>query len=114
MTTHFARSTLLFHHFKIFLYLFYHEFAKIYGPSQILQKYTSAAVAHDVRDITLWPTAAGVARSGPLVWSRRSAQCHDVRGLTSWATASGPSAMDHGGSRPPNAVAHCARVQLPI
>jgi hypothetical protein len=31
----------------IFLYLFYHNFAKkIYGPPQILQKYTSAVVAH--------------------------------------------------------------------
>jgi hypothetical protein len=27
-----------------FFYLFYHDFAKIYGPPQILQKYTSAAV----------------------------------------------------------------------
>jgi hypothetical protein len=26
----------------IFLYIFYHDFAKIYGPSEILQNYTSA------------------------------------------------------------------------
>jgi hypothetical protein len=63
-----------------FLYLFYHDFAKIYGPSQILQKYTSVVVAHGVRDITPWPTAAGVVKSGPLAWPRRSAQRHDVRG----------------------------------
>jgi hypothetical protein len=30
----------------------YHDFAKIYGPPQILQKYTSAAVAHGVRGLT--------------------------------------------------------------
>jgi hypothetical protein len=49
-----------------------------------------------------------------LAWPRRSTQCHGVRGLAPWATASGPSAMAHGGSRPPNTVAHGARVQLPI
>jgi hypothetical protein len=37
----------------------------------ILQKYTSAVVAHNVRDITPWPTAVGAARSGPLAWPRR-------------------------------------------
>jgi hypothetical protein len=37
---------------RIFLYLFYRDFAKIYDPPQILQKYTSAAVAYGVRDIT--------------------------------------------------------------
>jgi hypothetical protein len=49
-----------------FLYLFYHVFAKIYGPPQILQKYTSAVVTHGARDITLWSTAVGAARSGPV------------------------------------------------
>jgi hypothetical protein len=49
----------------IFIYLFYRNFAKIYGPSQILQKYTSVAMGHGVKDITLWPTAARVTRSGP-------------------------------------------------
>jgi hypothetical protein len=34
---------------NFFIYLFYHDFAKIYGPSQILQKYTSGVVAHGVR-----------------------------------------------------------------
>jgi hypothetical protein len=29
-----------------------------------LQNYTSSAVAYDVRDITLWPTAVGAASSG--------------------------------------------------
>jgi hypothetical protein len=43
-----------------FLIFFYHDFAKIYGPPEILQNYTSAAVAHGIRDITSWPTAAGV------------------------------------------------------
>jgi hypothetical protein len=43
----------------IFFYIFYHDFEKIYGPSEILQNYTSAAVAHGVRDITSWPTAVG-------------------------------------------------------
>jgi hypothetical protein len=36
----------------IFLYLFYRDFAKIYDPPQILQKYTSAVVDHGVRGIT--------------------------------------------------------------
>jgi hypothetical protein len=35
-----------------FLYLFYRDFAKIYGSPQILKKYTSAVVTHGVRDIT--------------------------------------------------------------
>jgi hypothetical protein len=51
---------------RIFLYLFYHDFAKIYGPAQILQKYTFGAVDHGVRDITPWAAALGAARSGPL------------------------------------------------
>jgi hypothetical protein len=29
----------------------YHDFAKIYGPPEILQNYTSVVVAHDVREI---------------------------------------------------------------
>jgi hypothetical protein len=36
----------------IFLYFFYLYFAKIYGPTKILQKYTSAAVGHGGRDST--------------------------------------------------------------
>jgi hypothetical protein len=49
-----------------FLYLFYHDFCKkIYGPPKILQKYTSIAVAHGVRDITPWAAALGAAKSGP-------------------------------------------------
>jgi hypothetical protein len=35
--------------FNIF---FYHDFAKIHSPSEILQNYTSTTVAHGVRDIT--------------------------------------------------------------
>jgi hypothetical protein len=70
-----------------FLYLIYHDFAKIYGPPQILQKYTSAAVAHGVRNITPWPAAVGAARSGPIPFRepRRyvpDAEGHDVTGLT--------------------------------
>jgi hypothetical protein len=98
----------------IFLYSFYLDFAKIYGPSQILQKYTSAVVAHGVRDITPWPTAVGAAKSGPLAWARLGAIRHDVRGLAPRATASGPSAMGHDGSRPASTVGHDARVWLPI
>jgi hypothetical protein len=79
-------------------YIFYHDFAKIYGPPEILQKFTSTAVGHDVRDITLWPTAVGSARSGPLVWDRHSAVPHGVRGLAPWATALCPSDVGHGGS----------------
>jgi hypothetical protein len=56
----------------IFLYLIYHDFAKIYGPTQILQKYTSGAVAHGVRDITPWAAALGAARSGPLAVTPRA------------------------------------------
>jgi hypothetical protein len=37
----------------IFLYFSYHDFVKIYGPPEILQNYTSAAMAHGVRDIAL-------------------------------------------------------------
>jgi hypothetical protein len=38
-----------------FFYFFYHDFAKIYGPSEILQNYTSAAMANGVRDINRGP-----------------------------------------------------------
>jgi hypothetical protein len=55
-----------------FIYLFYHDFAKIYGPPQILQKYTSAAVVHSVTDITSWPTTVGAARSGPVPLTPRA------------------------------------------
>jgi hypothetical protein len=58
---------------KFFIYIFYYDFAKIYDPPQILQNYTSAVVAHGVRDITSWPTVVGAASSGPLVWDRHSA-----------------------------------------
>jgi hypothetical protein len=37
-----------------FIYLFYRDFAKIYGPAQTLQKYRSAVVTHGVSDITPW------------------------------------------------------------
>jgi hypothetical protein len=79
-----------------------------------LQKYTFAVVAHGVRDITLWPTAVGAARSGPLVWDRHSVVPHGVRGLALWATALGPSNVGHDSSRPASAVGHDARVWLPI
>jgi hypothetical protein len=73
-------------YFGNFFYIFYHDFAKIYGPPQILQNYTSAAVAHDVRDIMPWPTAVGAASIRPLVWDRHSVVPHSVRGLALWAT----------------------------
>jgi hypothetical protein len=66
----------------IFIY-FYHDFAKIYDPLEILQNYTSAVVAHGVRDITSWTTAVGDASSGPLVCDKHSAVPHGVRGLAS-------------------------------
>jgi hypothetical protein len=62
---------------RIFYIFIYHDFAKIYGLPQILQKYTSAVVAHGVRDLTSWPTEVGAARSGPVP-------------LTSWATTLRP------------------------
>jgi hypothetical protein len=52
--------------FKNFLDLFYRGFAKIFGPSKFLQKYTSGAVAHGVRDITPRAAALGAAISGPV------------------------------------------------
>jgi hypothetical protein len=89
---------------------FYHDFAKIYGPPEILQNYTFAAVAYDVRDIMSWPTAVGAVSSGPLVWDRHSVVPHGVRGLAPWATALCPSAVGHCGSKPANVVGHDARV----
>jgi hypothetical protein len=65
---------------------------------KILQNCTSTAVAHGVRDITLWPTAVGAASSGPLAWDRHSAVTHDVRNIATWATALCPSVVGHGGS----------------
>jgi hypothetical protein len=53
---------------SFFIY-FITVFAKIYGPPQILQNYTSAVVARGARDITPWPTAVGAAMSGPLAWA---------------------------------------------
>jgi hypothetical protein len=50
-----------------FLYIFFHDFAKIYSTPEILQNYTSAAVTHGVRDITPWSTAVGAASSRPVV-----------------------------------------------
>jgi hypothetical protein len=52
--------------FKNFLNLFYRGFAKIFGPSKFLQKYTSGAVAHGARDITPRAAALGAAISGPV------------------------------------------------
>jgi hypothetical protein len=105
----------------IFLYLFYNFFIFILSrlckniwPATNFAKYTSAAVAHGVRDITSWPTAVGAARSGPLAWDRHSVVPHGVRGLAPWATTLGPSTVGHGGSRPASAVGHAARVWLPI
>jgi hypothetical protein len=74
------------------------------------KKYTSAVVAHGVRDMTSWPTAVGAARSGPLVWDKHSVVSHGVRGLASWVTALCPSPVGHGGSRPASVVGHDARV----
>jgi hypothetical protein len=69
-----------------FLYLFYHDFAKIYDPPQIFQNYTSAVVAHGIRDKTSWPTAVGAARSGPLAWARHSVVRHGVKSLAAYIT----------------------------
>jgi hypothetical protein len=79
-----------------------------------VQNYTSAVVAHGIRDITPWPTAVGAASSGPLVCDRHSVVPHGVRSSVSWATTLCPSAVGHGGSRPASAVGHNVRVWLPI
>jgi hypothetical protein len=73
--------------FRIFLYFLYLYFAKIYDPPQILQNYTSAAVAHGVRG----PIAArhNGRGCGPLARAH-TAVGHSVRSLTPWATALGP------------------------
>jgi hypothetical protein len=71
---------------KVFIYFFYLDFAKIYGPLEFLQNYTYAVVVHGVRDITSWPTAVGAASNGLL---GLTAACHDVRSLTPWAMAVG-------------------------
>jgi hypothetical protein len=84
----------------IFLYLFYLDLAKIYGPAQILQKYTSGVVGRGARCRQEWA----------MTWPTPSAVSLGVRGLTPWAAASGPSATAHSGSRPPSAVSHGARV----
>jgi hypothetical protein len=68
---------------EFFYIFFYHDFAKIYGSPEILQNYTSAVMAHGVRDITPWPTAVGAASSGPLAWDRHSAVTHGVRNIAS-------------------------------
>jgi hypothetical protein len=79
-----------------FFYFFYHDFAKIYGPPEILQNYTSTAVAHGVRDITSWPTAVGAASSGPVgLTVGLTAAGHNVRDLTSCPAVLGPDAMGH-------------------
>jgi hypothetical protein len=99
---------------NFFIYIFYHDFAKMYGLPEILQNYTSVVVTHGVRNITPWPTAVGAASSGPLVWDRHSVVPHGVRGIASWATALCPSIVGHDGSRPASVVGHDARVWLAI
>jgi hypothetical protein len=89
-----------------FLYFFYHDFAKVYGPPEFLENYTSDAMAHVVRDITSWPTAVGATSSRPLVWDRHSVVPHGIRGIAPWAMALCPSAVGHGGSRPASTVGH--------
>jgi hypothetical protein len=69
-----------------FLYFFYLYFAKIYGPPEILQNYTSAAVTHGGRG----PTAArhgGMGR-GPLARAH-TVVGHGVRTLPPCRTAVG-------------------------
>jgi hypothetical protein len=93
---------------EFFYIYFYHDFAKIYGPSEISQNYTSATMTHGVRDIMRWSTAVGAASSGPLVWD--SVVPHKVRGLATWATTLCLSAVGLGGSRTASTVGHDARV----
>jgi hypothetical protein len=52
-----------------------------------LQNYTSAVMAHGVRDITSWPMVVGVAISGPI---GLTAAGHSVRDLTLCPAALGP------------------------
>jgi hypothetical protein len=56
-----------------FFNIFYLYFAKINSPPQILQNYTSAAVAHGGRDIPPCGTTAGVVAHGPAVWDEHIA-----------------------------------------
>jgi hypothetical protein len=72
---------------EFFIYFFYHNFAKIYGPLEILQNYTSVVVAHGVRDVTSWPTAVGAASRGPI---GLTAAGHGIRDLTPCPAALGP------------------------
>jgi hypothetical protein len=37
-------------YWNFFIYIFYLDFAKLYGPPEILHNYTSAPMAHSVRD----------------------------------------------------------------
>jgi hypothetical protein len=97
-----------------FLYFFYLYFAKIYGPPEILQNYTSATVTHSVRDITPWPTAVGAASSGPVAWDGHNVITHGVRDIAPCATVLCPSAVGHGGSRPAGVVPHSTSIWLPI
>jgi hypothetical protein len=46
-----------------------------------LQNYTSAAVAHGVRDIAPWHTAVGATSSGPVACDGRNVVTHDVRDI---------------------------------
>jgi hypothetical protein len=84
---------------RIFLYFFYLYFAKIYDPLEILQNYTSAVVAHGVRDITPWPTAVGAASSAPVACDGHSAVAHGVRDTATCATALCPSVVGHDSSK---------------
>jgi hypothetical protein len=76
--------------FYIFFYLY---FARIYGPSEILLIYTSAAVAHDVRDITSSPTTVGAASSGPVAYNGHNVVTHGVMAIVSCATALGSGCL---------------------
>jgi hypothetical protein len=100
---------------KEFYYIFFITILQKYIIYQkFYKKYTSAAVAQGVRNITSWPTVVGAARSGPLVWDGHSDVPHGVRGLAPWATVLGPSAVCHDGSRSASVVGHGTRVWLPI
>jgi hypothetical protein len=100
-----------------FLYFFYFCFAKIYGPPEILQFYTSDVVAHGVRG----PTAArhGGRGRGPLARAHTIVG-HGVRYLTSCSTTVGAyrqaaawppgSAASHDGMCGPTAVCSDGRI----
>jgi hypothetical protein len=93
-----------------YFYIFSITILQIYGPPEILQNYTSAAVHHSGRDITPWATAVGAASSGPLAWDRHSVVTHDVRNMALWATTLCPSVVGHGGNMPASVVGPSARV----